>query len=190
MNGNRLVLSICGGSGSGKSSLAKELVEAIGGDRADRVPADFYLIGEGLAVNPSSPYRWDWDRLRVDLVGSDGTLVQTPRFDFPTMTRSASGSVMTYALRPIMIVDAMRPVPAADLVVRLDVPASERRSRLAARDLRWGRDVLANWDRLEATIADIDAILADLVLDGRQPLDALTRRAMAFIVARVGMGDP
>ena len=127
--------------------------------------------------------------MRADLVGSDGTLVQTPRFDFPTMTRSASGSVMTYALRPIMIVDAVRPVPAADLVVRLDVPASERRSRLAARDLRWGRDVLANWDRLEATIADIDAIPAGLALDGRLPLDHLTRLALAGIVPRIGIGD-
>jgi uridine kinase len=184
----RRIISLYGPTGSGKSSLAVQLVERLGPDWSTRVPADWYLLTDGDQRAGESGYAWDWPRLLADLAGLDGREIQTPAFDFTTMRRSETGSAKTFTLRPLMIVDAMRPFPGADLLIRLDVPAPIRRERLAERDARWGTSVLDRWTRLEAGKEPAGIVRSDLALDGRAPL----RESVSLIAGEIGrrFGDP
>lgn len=183
---DRLVVSVCGPSGSGKSSLAVGLVEALGTGLASRVPADWYLLDAPPGAATVAPYAWDWLRLTADLAGPDGRLVHTPRFDFARMRRGDPGSAKGFTLRPVMLVDAMRPYPAAGLVVRLEVGPDERRRRLAERDARWGTSVLTRWDRLEASHVDASPRTDGLVLDGESPPGELIHLVLGAIRRRFG----
>lgn len=172
----RRIVSLTGPSGNGKSSLAVRLVADLGPAFADRVPTDWYLLSGERGQSGATGYGWDWERLAADLRGPCGQEVRTPAFDFTAMRRSESGSVKVFVLRPIMIVDAMRPFPGADLTIWLDVPAGARRERLAQRDQRWGTTVLDRWHLLEASHAMGAPAPADIVLDGRLPLAELSRQ--------------
>lgn len=107
--------------------------------------------------------------MATDLAGPDGRLVRAPRFDFATMRRSETGSVKADTLRHVMVVDVMLPVPTADLTVRLEGGPDERRRRLGEREVRWGTNVLARWDRLEASRPEVPPQQDDLILDGQSP---------------------
>lgn len=180
----RRIVSLCGPTGGGKSSLAVRLVEELGLDRSSRVPADWYLLAEDADRSGRSGYGWDWPLIAADLEGPDGRWVRTPAFDFTTMRRSEAGTVKQFVLRPVMIVDAMMPFPGADLVVRLDTPAGVRRERLAERNVRWGTTVLDRWEHLERSHEAADAGDADLVLDGRRPLAELAGLVIDAMIRR------
>lgn len=65
----------------------------------------------------------------------------------------------------------------------IDAPAGGRRERIAARDIRWGSDVLANREHLETTWNAGRAGLAvpDLTLDGTRSL-SLNADALANLI--------
>lgn len=185
MDAKRLAISICGGTGSGKSSLAIRLVETLGPTRACQVPADWYLLDADANANANasraSRYGWDWTRFGNDLDGPDGTEIRRPSFNFSTMRRSPEGVLKTFTLCQIMIVEAMQLSPPADLIVFLAVPSSERRRRLAERDRRWANDVLGRRDQLETSRLNPESTGADLVPDGQLPLDRMAQRVFAML---------
>lgn len=154
--------------------LAKAVAAALGDGLAARVPADFFLVprdeAEPLARFLARPLRWDWPLLRERLRLPVGTMSSTPNLDFERFRRLADTGGSSLPIRPVMIVDAMEPYPAADLVVRLDVPAAVRRARIVARDVRWGTRVAERWAQLEASWTACDNVVSDLALDGERPL--------------------
>ena len=164
-----VIVSLCGAAGAGKSTLAVALA-ATYGEWASRVPADYSLLPP---ADPAGSLRWDWDRLLADLSRPLGTTVMTPAVDFTTLRRSEDGDRQSFVVRPLMLVDAMQPCPAADLIIRLAGPPDARRARLAERDRRWDTAVLDRWDRLEATVATTDLGPAAHVLDTRRPVAEL-----------------
>lgn len=184
----RRIISLCGPTGSRKSSLAVHLVERLGPEWSSRVPTDWYLLTDDGQHAGQSGYAWDWPRIMADLAGPDGREIRTPAFDFTTMRRSETGSAKTFTLRPLMIVDVMRPFPGADLVIRLGVPAPIRRERIAERDARWGTSVLDRWTQLEAGEEPAGIVRPDLTLDGRAPLP----ESVSLIAGEIGrrFGDP
>ena len=163
------IVSLCGAAGAGKSTLAVAVAEAYG-ERASRVPADYYLLPDD---DPAAPLRWDWVRLVADLARPPGTTVMTPAFDFTTLRRGDAGDRRSFVIRPLMLVDAMQPFPSADLVIRLVAPQEARRARLAERDRRWGTVALTRWDRLEATAAAAEVDAAGHVISADRPVAEL-----------------
>lgn len=89
----RAILSICGGSGCGKSILTKHLVELLGSERAVRIPSDFYLRPNPyttLAEFFQHPLQYDWDLLESELCETDGSSISSPNYDFVHFQRISS----------------------------------------------------------------------------------------------------
>lgn len=70
-----LTLSICGGSGSGKSTIGKCIYEELGPERATRIPTDFYPKSNrfrSLVEYFRHPQEYDWDLIEAALQAQDG----------------------------------------------------------------------------------------------------------------------
>lgn len=126
------------------------------------VPIDDFL---------KAPSKFDWDLLWQRLRLPVGTQSSTPDLDFETYERHGDVGGLPFTVRPWMLCDAMQPVPAADLVLRLDAPEAVRRERVRGRDQRWGTQVAESWSRVEAIWAAAAGVVPDLRLDGTAPIE-------------------
>jgi uridine kinase len=155
---DRILISICGGSGSGKSTLAKELAARLGEERASRVSTDFFLQSNPYPTLDEffrHPLVYDWTLLAKRLQGAHGLARSTPQYDFIQFRRSAAEGGRPFTLRPIMILDAMLPYPAADFAFLIDTPDDVRRARIIARDQAWGTRVIDFWPQHQLTLAQL-----------------------------------
>ena len=108
-----VIVGIIGGSGSGKSWLARKLVETLGSDRAASVCQDsFYKDLSHLtptdraAVNFDHPNALDWATFRKCLSHiSSGRVARIPIYNFSTHTRERDEQII--ARREFMIVEGL-----------------------------------------------------------------------------------
>jgi uridine kinase len=170
MNEMRAIVSICGPSGSGKSSVAKALVCELGAQFCVRIPGDLFLTPAQGTLDEywRQPLRYDWVMLARVLTAPDGAVVGLPDFDFERFVRRSDSGGREVMLRRIRVVDALLPYPRADMTVRLFAPAECRRARIIARDAVWGSHVMKRWDALERAGAtrNYSARPIDLELSG------------------------
>jgi len=166
----RVVVSLCGPSGSGKSRLAQALAERLGTATSVRVPADYYLVpaNEAREAYLRQPLQYDWALLGAVLATPDGHAITTPNFDFERFQRRTDAGGKTFMMRRVAILDAMYPYPWADLRVLIAAPSHLRQARVAARDTVWGTRVAQRWAHLELARAHLDglAVPYDAVLPG------------------------
>ncbi|MBN9105630.1 MAG: cobalt ABC transporter [Propionibacteriaceae bacterium] len=157
----RPVVLIDGGAGSGKTTLATELVRSWPGERPQLVGLDeFYPGWDGLAaasamvpelITGSGFRRWDWT------TGAPGTWRDL----------DPSGGLVVEGCGAISPASAA----LADLTLWLEVPPAQRRSRALARD----RELFAaHWDEWADQEAEHwrtrhPAELADLVIGATEP---------------------
>lgn len=176
---HRIVISICGGSGAGKSQLAKQLVEHLGADYCSRVPTDYYLLPGGA----TEPLTYDWQLLAQTLALPNNTQCTTPDFDFELFTRRAINGGRPFCLRPVMVVDAMQPYPQADYTFWLQAPEHERRRRITARDAIWQTRVIDRWNQNEKTLDSLVVSMYhySMVLDGLEPVETNSQRIVELL---------
>ncbi len=176
---HRIVISICGRSGAGKSQLAKQLVAHLGAEACSRVPTDYYLLpdptGEILV--------YDWPLLAQTLTLPDGTEYTTPDFDFDRFIRRALIGGKPFCLRPVMVVDAMLPYPNADCTFLLEAPENERRRRITARDAVWRTRVIDRWNQNEKTLDSFAISMYHyfMVLNGLEPVETNSQKIVVFL---------
>jgi uridine kinase len=166
----RVIVSICGPAGAGKTRLSKLFVEQLGPEVAVRIPGDRYLMPaeQPLDLYLRRPVRYDWRLLDQALDVPDGTAVLTPSFDFQRFTRRDQPDRRPFITRPVLVVDAIEPYPAAMLRVYIDAPTEVRRARLIDRDAARGSRSADQWEQLELTRIHLDQrhIDFDVVLSG------------------------
>jgi len=187
-SGSRVVLSICGPAGAGKSHLAKALCALLGPERCTRVPTDYFALP---ATEPpetffTKPLRYDWSFLTRALALPEGSVTSTPDFDFGRFQRIADTGGRPFTIRRIMVLDAMEPYPSSDATILLSVPEHVRRDRIVARDEVWKTRVRDRFHHLDATWAHAQTHMppCDLELDGTEPLDANAERLANWMVDR------
>ncbi len=149
-----LVIGIAGGTGSGKTTVAARIVEALPADRAVVIQHDWYyldrshLTAEARAlVNFDEPDALDNGRLLSDLLAlKAGRAATCPQYDFSSHTRLSVG--LEVLPRPIVIVEGILifAIPdlrdAFDLRLFVDTDDDIRLLRRIRRDIEErGRDI-------------------------------------------------
>ena len=188
-----MVVLISGGTASGKTTLARELVcqtEAL------LITHDRYYcdIPYPRGFNFDHPDALDTDLLE-DHIGllKSGQSVDLPVYDFATHSRLQRTEHMTPG--PLLIVEGILVlssdvlVRAADLIIYVDAPDDIRLTRRIRRDVaERGRTVESVLDQYMATVRPMHETYvlpgrekADLILDGTDELGTIVARAIEHI---------
>lgn len=138
-------VGIAGGTGSGKTTLARALAESFGGN-ATVIAEDWYYRDQAhipfeqrLTVNYDHPDAVERDRLARDVaLLKAGHAVAAPQYDFTTHTRCAAANVVEP--RAVLIVEGLHVLcdeplrRLLDFKVFLDAPPDVRLMRRIRRD--------------------------------------------------------
>jgi uridine kinase len=160
-----MFIGICGGTGSGKTTIARAIVDAVGAERVVLVEQDSYYrnladmpLDERHQANFDHPNAIDSDMLVNHLIRlKQGLTVEMPLYDFVTHTRSDEIEIIEP--RPVVIVEGIlifaepRVLDLLDVRVFVDTPGDIRLMRRLRRDINErGRTFERTMDQYERTI--------------------------------------
>lgn len=142
-----MIIGICGGTGSGKTTIARKIVEAVGAPNVVLVEQDSYYrnladmpLDERHQANFDHPDSIDSDMLVNHLRRLKQNLaVEMPLYDFKTHTRSDRIEIIEP--RPVVIVEGIlifaetRVLDLLDVRVYVDTPDDIRFIRRLQRDI-------------------------------------------------------
>ncbi len=160
-----MIIGICGGTGSGKTTIARAIVDAVGRANVVLVEQDSYYrnlsdmpLDERHQANFDHPDSIDSDMLvnhRIRL--KQGLSVEMPLYDFVTHTRSDEIEIINP--KPVVIVEGIlifaesRVLDLLDVRVFVDTPDDVRLMRRLRRDINErGRTFERTLDQYERTI--------------------------------------
>ncbi len=160
-----MIIGICGGTGSGKTTIARSIVEAVGRANVVLVEQDSYYrnladmpLDERHQANFDHPDSIDSDMLVNHLMRlKQGLSVEMPLYDFVTHTRSEEIEIINP--KPVVIVEGIlifaepRVLDLLDVRVFVDTPDDVRLMRRLRRDINErGRTFERTLDQYERTI--------------------------------------
>jgi len=159
------IIGVAGGSASGKSTLTRRVVEAIGADKAAVIVQDNYYLDqrqqpleERLHNNYDHPHAFDWPLLirHVDAL-RNGRPIEMPVYDFATHTRASQ--TLTVAPAPVIVVEGIFALYDAalrdmmSLKIFVDTDADVRFIRRLSRDIEErGRTMDSVMAQYQATV--------------------------------------
>ncbi len=203
-----VVMGVAGGSGSGKSTVVREVCRALGEETTAILHHDAYYrdlshlaFEERVEVNFDHPGSLETE-LMVEHVARllEGASVEIPTYDFSTHTRAPD--VVRLVPRPLVILDGIlvladrRLRALMDLKVFVDTDADVRLMRRLRRDVEErGRTAASVLDQYEATVRPMHLRFvepskrhADFVVPeggyNRVAVDLLVRKLQALMSAR------
>ena len=157
-----LLIGIAGGSGSGKTTVDKKLIEALPEDSISVVSQDAYYWDNGSLspeakkeINFDHPDAIEWDLLvkHLDMLKEDKT-IPIPIYTYVTCARSAE--VIPVKPTEVVIVEGILIMTCPELVKRLDIKifvdtdGDDRLMRIIKRDIeergRTVSDVLRHYE--------------------------------------------
>lgn len=160
-----MIIGICGGTGSGKTTISRNIVENIGNEKVVLVEQDSYYVDlaqmpleERRKVNFDHPSSIDIDLIVEHLKDlKNGFSIDMPIYDFATHTRGNKSK--TIKPSPIIIVEGIlifsqqKILDLLDLKVFVDTPADIRLLRRIRRDIKErGRTLDQTLNQYEKTI--------------------------------------
>jgi len=160
-----MIIGICGGTGSGKTTIARKIVEAVGARNVVLVEQDSYYrnladmpLDERKQANFDHPDSLDSDMLVNHILRlKQGREIEMPLYDFKTHTRS--DKIETIKPRPVVIVEGIlifaepRVLDLLDVRVFVDTPDDIRLLRRLKRDHdERGRTYERTMDQYQRTI--------------------------------------
>lgn len=160
-----MIIGICGGTGSGKTTIAKAIVDAVGRTNVVLVEQDSYYrnlsdmpLDERHQANFDHPDSIDSDMLVNHLIRlKQGLSIDMPLYDFVTHTRSEEIEVIEP--KPVVLVEGIlifaesRVLDLLDVRVFVDTPDDVRLMRRLRRDItERGRTFERTLEQYERTI--------------------------------------
>ncbi|HEY2865795.1 MAG TPA: uridine kinase [Pyrinomonadaceae bacterium] len=160
-----MFIGICGGTGSGKTTIARAIVDAVGAERVVLIEQDSYYrnladmpLDERHQANFDHPDSIDSDMLVDHLIRlKQGLTVEMPLYDFVTHTRSDQIEIIEP--RPVVIVEGIlifaepRVLDLLDVRIFVDTPNDVRLMRRLRRDIiERGRTFERTMEQYERTI--------------------------------------
>ena len=146
MQTNSYVVTICGGSASGKTTLALKLQEALGAEACSILLQDSYYIDQrhkfdtdGGSVNFDHPDALDFD-LMAEHIGQlrKNNLVRVPIYNFKTLKRNSE--TINLEPKPFIIIDGILVLSqskireVSDLMIYVECEEGLRYERRLKRD--------------------------------------------------------
>lgn len=160
-----MIIGICGGTGSGKTTIARAIVEAVGAQNVVLIEQDSYYrnlsdmpLDERRQANFDHPDSIDSDMLVNHIMRlKQGLTVEMPLYDFKTHTRSDRIEIIEP--KPVVIVEGIlifaepRVLDLLDVRVYVDTPDDIRLMRRLKRDFtERGRSFERTLDQYARTI--------------------------------------
>ena len=160
-----MIIGICGGTGSGKTTIARKIVEQVGEENINLVEQDsYYLDLVDLPLEERRRENFDHpDAIDVDLIIEHlgglkrGEAVRIPVYDFATHTRT--DSTRRIETKPIVIIEGILlfAIPGIfdllDAKIFVDAPDDIRLLRRIRRDIKErGRTLEQTLGQYETTI--------------------------------------
>ncbi len=160
-----LVIGIAGGTGSGKTTVVKRIIESLPKDEVVVMPQDCYYknnshipLEERLKMNYDEPASIEWSLLCSQLQAlKNGETVEMPTYDFLTCSRMPE--TVTLKPRDVVVVEGILVLTdkhlrdMMDVKVFVDADADERLIRVIRRDcIERGRTPQMVIDRYQETL--------------------------------------
>ena len=161
-----LIIGIAGGSGSGKTTVVKTIIEKLKKERVRIIPQDSYykdssdLTDEEKRVhNFDHPDSIDWDLLNQQLADlKEGKTIEQPVYSYISCTRSKTEKVIVepadvIIVEGILILANKELRDQLDIKIFVDADDDDRLMRVISRDIKErGKDV--NWvmERYQRTV--------------------------------------
>lgn len=160
-----MIIGICGGTGSGKTTIARAIVESVGAEKVVLVEQDSYYrnlsdmpLDERHQANFDHPDSLDSDMLVNHLLRlKQGLTVEMPLYDFKTHTRSDQIEIIEP--KPVVLVEGIlifaepRVLDLLDVRIFVDTPDDIRLMRRLRRDFsERGRTFERTLEQYERTI--------------------------------------
>lgn len=141
-----LVIGIAGGTGSGKSTVVREIIKSLPQDEVAVIPQDCYYndnhhipLEERLKMNYDEPAAIEWSLLAKHIQDlKEGKSIEMPTYDFITCSRQAE--TIHVAPREVIVVEGILVLTdkvlrdMMDVKVFVDADDDERLIRVIHRD--------------------------------------------------------
>ena len=160
-----MIIGICGGTGSGKTTIARAIVDSVGARNVILIEQDSYYknladmpLDERHQANFDHPEAIDFDILIGHIKRlKEGDSIEMPLYDMVTHTRR--NETETFESKPVVIVEGIlifaepRILSLLDVRVFVDTPDDLRLMRRLRRDItERGRSFERTLDQYERTI--------------------------------------
>ena len=165
MKNKACIIGICGGSGSGKSTVTKKLIDLIGKDNVSIIEQDSYYkdqsnlaFEERVKTNYDHPLAFDNDLLFEHLkMLKEGREIEKPIYDFSLHNRKKEKEIVfpkpIIILEGILIFNEVNLIDIMDIKVFVDTDADVRIIRRIKRDMHErGRSLDSVIDQYMATV--------------------------------------
>ena len=143
-----MIIGICGGTGSGKTTIAKKIVESVGAENVILIEQDSYYknlsdmpLDERHKANFDHPNAFDGELLVAHLQQlKKGKAIEKPVYDYKSHVRS--GQTERIQPKPVVIIEGIlifaepRLLDLLDVKVFVDTPADVRFIRRLQRDIK------------------------------------------------------
>ena len=202
-----VIIGIAGGTGSGKTTVARAIYDRVGKDRIEWIAHDsYYRDFEGLSPEERRKINFDHpDSLETELLArhldvlSKGSSVDVPKYDFTTHSRRAE--TQRVEPRKVIIVEGILVLAEPELRRRIDIklfvdtPPDIRFGRRLMRDIKSrGRSLESVVEQYFTTVRPMHEEFvepskryADLIIpeggENQVALDAITARIEYLLTA-------
>ena len=198
-----LTIGIAGGSGSGKTTVVKKIVEALPKGTVTVIPQDAYYFDNGdlskeekLKINFDHPNSIEWNLLieQLDQL-KQGKNISMPRYNYVTCARAED--VIPVEPKKVVIIEGILIMTNAELRKRLDIKlfvaidSDERLMRIINRDIiKRGRsydDVILHYQKyvkpMHMQFIEPTKLYADVII----PQGGENKVAIDIVVSRIKM---
>jgi len=197
-----LIIGIAGGTGSGKSTVARNVAQALATSSVAFIDMDAYYrnfahvpLEERRQINWDHPDAFDWDLLLAQLVALvDGQPIDKPVYDFVSHTRSPKtvriSSADVVVIDGILLFVDARVRDLCDVKVFVDADADIRLIRRIRRDVNKRGRTLD--DVIEQYLTTVQPMHLQFVEPSKRYADVIVPRgghnpvAIEMIVAKIG----
>lgn len=143
-----MIIGIAGGTGSGKTTVVRKIIESLPAGSVAVVSQDNYYkdsshlpYEERRAQNFDEPRAFDWELLYKDLIAlREGKAINQPVYEYSTCSRLKDRSIYTEP-RPVIILEGIMALvdpsirAILDMKVFVDADSDERLIRVLRRDV-------------------------------------------------------